>query len=365
MRYALAIALKDLRLLSRDRVALFWVVGFPVIFAAFFGLVMQGAAKGEPRRLSVAVVDSDASPASRRVARVLGGSSGLSLVRTDMEAARRSVQRGDAIAYVHFEPGFGRALSEGKARIGLGIDPSRRSEAALVERGVIHAATGASSVRPAAQRLKVDTVDVSTAGSATAGGWELVLPAAVLWALMGCAASFAISMVGERARGTMMRLLVAPIPRAAVLGGKALGCFLACVTIATVLALVGSLALNVAVSSPLGLALAIASTSACFVGITMLLSTLGKTEQSVAGAGWATLVLMAMLGGAMVPLSVMPDWLVHVSDASPVKWGIVALEGAIWRDVPLSELLVPCAVLLGLGIAGLAAGLELAERQEA
>ena len=35
------IAGKDLSLLWRDRVALFWVVGFPIVFALFFGSVMK------------------------------------------------------------------------------------------------------------------------------------------------------------------------------------------------------------------------------------------------------------------------------------------------------------------------------------
>jgi ABC-2 type transport system permease protein len=33
-----------------------------------------------------------------------------------------------------------------------------------------------------------------------------------------------------------------------------------------------------------------------------------------------------------------------------VKWGIYALEGTIWRDFSFSEMLIPCAVLLGIGL---------------
>ena len=38
---AVHIAVKDLRLLARDRVALFWAFGFPVLFALFFGAVIR------------------------------------------------------------------------------------------------------------------------------------------------------------------------------------------------------------------------------------------------------------------------------------------------------------------------------------
>ena len=33
---------------------------------------------------------------------------------------------------------------------------------------------------------------------------------------------------------------------------------------------------------------------------------------------------------------------------SPVRWAIVALEGAIWRDFGVAEMAVPCAVLLAV-----------------
>ena len=46
----------------------------------------------------------------------------------------------------------------------------------------------------------------------------------------------------------------------------------------------------------------------------------------------------------------------QVSDVSPVKWGIVALERAIWRGFTWTELLIPCAVLLGVGAVAYAVG---------
>ncbi len=57
------------------------------------------------------------------------------------------------------------------------------------------------------------------------------------------------------------------------------------------------------------LALAGVSSAVCFVGFMMLVASLGKTEQTAAGAGWAILMPLSMLGGAMVPLFVMPQWM--------------------------------------------------------
>ena len=127
----------------------------------------------------------------------------------------------------------------------------------------------------------------------------------------------------------------------------------------------GHFIFGVRLQNAVSLALAIASTSAGFVGIMMLLSVLGKTEQAVAGAGWGILIVMAMFGGGMVPLMMMPGWMQRISHLSPVKWGILALEGAIWRGFTLGEMIIPCAILLAVGVICFGAGVTILSRSEA
>jgi len=242
-------------------------------------------------------------------------------------------------------------------------DPSRRGDAELV-RGTITPLLALPEV--AAQRLSPLVVrELTLESAAPPNGWMLVLPAALLWGLMGCAAAFAVSMVAERTRGTLVRLHASPVRRRTILAGKALACVVACVADAVVLLVLARFTLGVSPASLAGLVIALASVVCCFAGITMALAVTGRTEQAVAGAGWSTLIVMAMLGGGMVPLSAMPAWLVSVSDVSPVKWGIVALERAIWRGFSWTELLIPCAVLLGVGAVAYALGALLFARAPA
>lgn len=46
MRGVLSLAVKDLRLLVRDRWAMFWVLGFPVVYGVFFGFIIGGGGPG-------------------------------------------------------------------------------------------------------------------------------------------------------------------------------------------------------------------------------------------------------------------------------------------------------------------------------
>ncbi|MFP6674237.1 MAG: ABC transporter ATP-binding protein/permease, partial [Pirellulaceae bacterium] len=97
------------------------------------------------------------------------------------------------------------------------------------------------------------------------------------------------------------------------------------------------------------LILSIATIAYCFVGIMMSISVIGTSEESVAGAGWGINVVMAMLGGGMVPLAFMPDFVQTISDLSPIKWAVLSLEDAIWRGFSFSEMLLSLGLLLAIG----------------
>lgn len=168
----------------------------------------------------------------------------------------------------------------------------------------------------------------------------------------------------RRPAGPFLRLRIAPLSRGAILGAKALACFAAIVVVSTVFLGPGRFAFGVRTGSPGLLALALAAVAFGFVGVMMLLATAGRSEQAVSSASWAVLLVMAMLGGGMVPLVALPDWMRPVGHASPVKWGILALEGAIWRGFDLREMMVPVAVLAGIGLVALSAGLAVLSRRE-
>jgi len=186
-------------------------------------------------------------------------------------------------------------------------------------------------------------------------GWDLSIPAASLWAVLGCTATFAVSLVRERTRGTLVRLQVAPLGGRELLGGKALACWIMAVAVMGLLLTIG-IGLGMRPKDPLQLAVAVGATAFGFVGVMMAMSTIGRTEEAVGGAGWGANVLMAMFGGGMVPLAFLPGWMQTASHLSPVKWGVLALEGAVWREFTWAEALVPWSVLLGIGAVGFLIG---------
>jgi linearmycin/streptolysin S transport system permease protein len=427
MKAVLTIALKDLRLLARDRAGFFWVLGFPFMMALFFGAIASGGS-GNRAAMRIAVVDLDRSPYSRAFLSELRKSEALQVREAPLDSARLLVKRGQLVAYVSLRPGVGKSMGFGgdSAGIEVGLDPSRRAEAGYL-RGLVTAATfttlrgqfspegtGHEMIRESLTALESDTtwsrgerlrmasvlaslerfmtaLDSSEAAPGAASGaasaetaagpkirvvdvaeeengprnaYEITFPSSVMWAMIGVCMSFAISIVHERIRGTFLRLRLAPISRSQILAGKGLAAFLAALGATTFLLLFGAVVFHVRISNPAGLVVALTASAFCFTGVMMLISVFGRTHSAVAGAGWATLLVMSMTGGGMIPLIAMPAWMQTVSNFSLVKWGVLAVEGAIWRGFTPQEMAFPVGVLLAAGLAGFAVGARALSRSE-
>ena len=413
-----ALAAKDLRILIRDKADLFWILGFPIVIALFFGSISGG---GGPRAaLPVAAVDQDASATSRSILEQLHASEGLKVHEMPLDSARQMVRRGDLVAYVLLRSGTGSSFGFGgdsTQGVEIGVDPRRTAEREYL-RGLVTAALfqsiqgsfgatggGREQVRSTLRQLDSDTGipaetrerrgtmlralesfmvaldSVKTADSAgappadaTGGGpnirvvevaeddsgprtaYEITFPSSIAWTLIGVCMSFAVSIVQERITGTFLRLRLAPIGRATILAGKGLACALAASIAVTIVLCLGVFAFGVRISNPPLLVAAIGASAFCFTGVMMVVSVLGKTPPSVSGAGWGFMLLMSMTGGGMIPLVAMPAWMQAVSNYSLVKYAIVAVEGAVWRGFGWGEALPSLSILIGAGLVGIAVG---------
>jgi ABC-2 type transport system permease protein len=208
--------------------------------------------------------------------------------------------------------------------------------------------TGGDAAGGGFQPVKIETLPVTLEKT---NPYALTFPQGILWGMMGAAAGFGISLVVERTRGTLMRLRAAPVAPLQILAGKGLACFLVIICTATALLALARFAFGVVPTSVPLLALAVVCCGVCFVGVMMLMS-MFKTEAAAGGGGWAILLVLAMIGGGMIPLEIMGGFLHTLSNFSPVSWAIRAMEGGLWRDFTLQQMLLPCSILVAVGLAG-------------
>jgi ABC-2 type transport system permease protein len=435
MRPLFTIAIKDLKLLIRDKSGFFFTFFFPLIVAVLFGSIFSTGGGGTSA-MTVLVVDDDNTPVSRRFLETLQSASEINVVPSDLDNARQQVRTGKFVAYLRIQKGFGEAYQRlfygDPPELEVGVDPSRRAETAMLQgilmkygsrrfqelftdsavmkRNIdlvsenIESDAGmdvgyrknlgelmgdldrfyselpqddASGERTDFSRtesgdgggpdftpIKVTASDVQQIRRGPTNAYEVSFPQGMIWGIIGVAAAFGISIVVERTRGTLQRLRIAPIGIAHLLAGKAIACMAATMAICAILTVVGVTLFKIRVSSYLMLAAVIVSVAIAFTGIMMLLSVLGRTERSVSGIGWAVMLVLAMFGGGMIPMVFMPSWMISLGSFSPVKWAILAFEGAIWRGFTPSEMVMPVATLIGTGLFAFVVGTVIFRRME-
>ncbi|MCA8962369.1 MAG: ABC transporter permease, partial [Planctomycetes bacterium] len=303
MRAIAILAAKDLRLLAGDPAGMFFVLVFPILCALLFGTMFSGADDDAPRALSLLVIDRDDTDASRQLLERLNASGDfVTEPTTDETDARRRVRTGAVVAFLRIPVGFERSLHQPfwgePARLELCVDPSHRAERGLLQglllqqayRGVQDAFADPAAMR---RSLRDTLSELESAGSAPpmiapfltsldqflasipalvgngrstelrfepvevsliplppaetersrplrSNAYTISFPQGVLWGILSAAATFGISLVVERSRGTLVRLRIAPLGRAQILGGKALACFATTVGVAALLFTIGA-----------------------------------------------------------------------------------------------------------------------------
>lgn len=435
MHAIIALAIKDLRLLIRDRVALFFTLFFPVLFSIFFGVIFSGSSNG-PRGIAICIVDEDDSTASHAFVKKLSDDDRFALVTPPAGASAESlVLHGDAVAYVRLAKGFGQAQDNlimafgggNKPKIEVGVDPSRFAERGMIEgllqkyafEGLGTLFSDPTQMLPQLRRARASLLtapgmddafkgqfgdflnhtdtfmaqiqarqpkpdanpgdskgsglafspveltfkDVTPPQTGPASAFQVSFPQGVIWGIMGCTIGFGISLVIERQRGTLARLRIAPMPGSHVLLGKALACFTTICVVCGMLFVLGRFAFGVSIHSVPLLALAVASIGVAFVGLMMLAACSGRTESAASGLSWAVMMIMALLGGAAVPTMFMPGFIQPLASLSPVKWSINAMEGAIWRGFTPAQMLLPCGILIAVGVVTFALGARVFSRR--
>lgn len=360
MRVLGALIVKDIRLLVRDRTGLFFALIFPILMAVFFGAIFSG--DSDTGAIDAIVVDLDRTAASEALIAGLGETDALELTRADSrDAAVRAVRTGRRTAYLIVPAGFARAqaaMFDGGGGVVIGVDPSRRAEAAMLS-GIIarRLYAGFGPVFGERGPPAVVAVEAVTPNSARPSSYFAIsFPQGIVWGLMMCAMTFGMALVSERSSGTLVRLRVAPISRGHILAGKGGACLVVVLAVQALLIALGALVFDLELGAPAALVMAAVSAAICFVGVMMLLSVLGRTEKAASGYATGVMIVLMMLGGGMVPLMFMPEWMQVAGAVSPVKWALLALEGATWRDFSVAEMARPCAILAGFGIGGFAVG---------
>jgi ABC-2 type transport system permease protein len=374
--------------LWRDRPALVMTFILPSVVFLIFSAVFSGAT-GTDVKLKLAVVDLVHTPASTRLAKAILADPDLRAEPASpasLEGVRAAVHAGrdDAGLVIRADP-----ASLGAPMVIL-ADPSRAVAAPLTEARVQEVLPKAApdalitrtlrDLSPAIGELTADqkqNVAMATDQAvqdpksvpktdelfervnviSKKGGASIAYYAGAVMVLFSLFAAIhgALTLVDERRAGISDRILAGRAGMGPVVTGKLLFLIVQGAAQAAVIFATAQIVYGVAVTEHFGLWLvttAVAATASG--GLALGLVALCRTREQAQMLSTFVILILAAVGGSMVPRFLMPPWLQVVGWWTPHAWVIEAYQSLLWRDAGPEELYKPWIVLALIGAAGFA-----------
>ena len=386
----MTIARKDLRVLFRDRSAMIFIFGLPIIMTSIFGVIFGKQGKEETRvPLRILVANMDSGP---RGAELIASMQKLGMTPViepkGAAALEQKIKNGDQPFGLTIPADFSSGLETAvkglaandpnapQVKMQLRVDPAQ-TQLEGVAQGTILAAsqrvyapilrTEALARVPAGYRQFAEQnmskgnlkppIDLSITSSETKMQHEVkpspgdtLIPGFAVYFVFFMANGVANTLMTERQEGTLRRMLTTPVSRSQVLVGKLLARGFMGLIQTSLLFLVGHYWLNLHLdSSPIGLILTALSTIFCATGLGLLIATLGKTMEQIQGMTTMVLLLMGFLSGTLIPRQLLPDSMQKLSLITPHAWALNAYQDLILRHKPLLATLPNIGVVLLFG----------------
>jgi ABC-type multidrug transport system permease subunit len=172
--------------------------------------------------------------------------------------------------------------------------------------------------------------------------------------------------VAERRQGTLKRLRAAPITKAQLLVGKVLPCLAISLAQGVFLLVAGRLIFGMRWGpeswplwqQALWLAPVVLCTSLAAVGLALLVAAISRSEMQVALYGAVPVLVLALIGGCVLPREMMPDETQALTLVSPHAWALDAYRELLDinpKSVPNRQIVLQsCGVLAAFGVGFLA-----------
>jgi ABC-2 type transport system permease protein len=405
---ALSIALKDMWILLKNRGALIQLFLMPLIFTlGFIGLAVAGQGAEEARTITLVVVNNDAGgPMADEFINALNESGGLETILTEESAGMDQLEAEEIDRLLIIPAGFSASVDTSETSVLRLIDRQTNAPesetvrlavqgvarelslqhnilASLEQMGQMQAANPSAieafgpertmaQARSQFERSRTQPLIAVTEINPAALAKEeeelnyvaLAVPGWAVLFMFLTAQVTARSIYDEKKIGSFRRLLAAPISKMELLTGKLLPNFLTVIlqTIiifgASILFLpllgIGRMTLG---EDPLALILLVMAIGLCSTTLGIAIAAFAHTEAQIGGISAVVLWVAGFLGGALVRLYQINDFLATVSKVVPQYWAIVGFDDLLVRNGHLPDITDSLLALLAFSIAFLLIGL--------
>ena len=400
MRKIIAIALLYLRTTYTSTGTLLFTIAMPLIFTFVFSIAMQGMA-GEPGPdiWQLLIVDEDGSELSASLIARLEENPILDVVLTDKTTALVEVGDDSAPAFLLIPSGFGtRAFQQDTVDLTLYESAESVMRAQIIREAINSAgaevggslAVADLSLRVAEEIKLIDASDEDgkqdykeDAFNAAQSAWqtrevisiqfteatrleeEAEIPIGAAQSSPGMLVMYALffafgggtTLLVERDEGTLRRLLVMPLSKGQIMGGKLLGIYLGALIQMTIMVVFGMLVFDLQWGqSPAGLVAMLLAFGFASTALGVMVAALSKTPAQANAAGTVVVMALASLGGAWWPIEIVPIWMQNLALVLPTGWAMRGFQDLLVRGLGWQAIAPSAMVLLAFGIVFLGVG---------
>lgn len=385
---------KELKTFFKDRRAVMLGFLMPIILITVFSLAFGGlGGKSDDNKIKLLVSDEDQTTTSKKVVSDLDSVSTIQLFTTTTDSALSLVKAGKYPAVLILHKGFNDSVQaikhlpwelrydaaqsiemqmmQGVLAQSLYGKVGKLMSEKMITRNAMKQFAGMDSLtrmmamyqmkknlessskdmdKLQKEIMKLDSSPMEKIKNNT-GVVQAVAGTAVMMLLFSLTAMGG-RLIEEKESGTLKRLLYSPLTATDIMGGKMLSAMIFSTAQLIIMFTYSSFAfgLDVASKIPQTLILIIATAYACSAFGTFLASFI-KTRDQLQSMSTLVILIMSAIGGSMVPIFLMPQWMQTVGHASINYWSVQGFYDIFWRQLPITSMVYweKVAVLVGVG----------------
>jgi ABC-2 type transport system permease protein len=352
--------LKDLLLVVRDRTAIVSLLLVPIVVIVFVA-ESQSRRKEEPG-IVLPVVNDDQGPVANAFIKVLGDHADVRVV--EREQGEKMVREENVAPAMLILPGglSKRYLTEKKSTIELETDPAQWATLQAIHVILLLADREAASLADPFKEELIEIKEKSITGERLSlSSVEQNVPGfSVMFVLLSLVYGVAFGLNDEEAWGTSARLAIAPVPHAAVSGGKVMARGVIAFVQLSLLITFGHFAYGISLGKfPPTLFVVNFVIAMSMAAFSVLVAAIARTREQILPLGLAVVFVLASLGGCFWPYGELPHWMQIAAKSVITTWSMFSLLDVMLRDRTLIEVGPNLLVLIGYGVASFAIGARL------
>ncbi len=387
---------KDISQIVRDWKSAAFLLGAPILFTIFMGVMMGGlgGSSEEDPRLAVGVLDRDGGAAAGSLIALLDNAEAVRPVlieEKDTESLEKQVSDGKLAAAIIIPAGYTAAMFDGKDiplrfivdetsdagsnadravravvfRLLNAVQTARWSADIVAEQQGFAAPSDRQSfveqtLQAAVKEWETAPVTMQLRSAASKESNEPAFPSGFAQSSPGNMVTFALAgligaaeiIVWERKSGTLRRLLTTSISRLEILIGHFLAMFLLVFAQVILLSVFGQLLFGLTYWQNPAAFLIMASTVTLWIAsMGLFIGVVARTSEQIAMLSIVPMLVLAGLGGAWMPLEVTGKTFQAVGHLTPTYWAMNGMQNLILRGQGLPGIVLPAVVLCGFALA--------------